>query len=910
MSLNKENSKVQKNHDYCEESWEEHEGKEVSGTQITSNEIKTDFSAKEFVTSSALPIKGFLQSLESFQENAEFMDSSVQLEDKVNGVSNSILEDTTDLIQQNLPQLRNPVDSNNDLSGFLQSLESFRENSGSLGCSVQEDQLNEMSNSILEDATDLIQQNLLKVENLLGSNNKLTSALAKGVTPIAEHINEDRPDKPAPDNMAHPIQALKMMNYNMSNSSNTQAADLIKKLVPLAESMEDNSANTAHQNMMSTVQGLANKLGVSIPDVSHNQQAGVLQSLQTLAANVVGSRENKTENSNGLLQNITNQLQNKLNSTGSNMPCGEEGEFSGLLKNFSSLAEDMESDSDKTRLQSVASTVQNMANKLGVNIPIASDNQQAGLLQYLQTSAVNVADNRDNMTENLNGLLQNVNNRFRKKFNSTGSVMTRAEKSLLKSFPLFAEDMEGGSANTEHQNMMSTAKGLADKLGINIPIASDNQTVSYVISALGAVLNKKNRKNEKLPSNRNQHQLLKRTQSDLSHVRPFPTNIYYFKESETKNSKRAIPGWSSNRSRGYDFGSNATENTKNVADNDMVEQEEEIVEIQENKKPEMTEKLTVGDAVDKVGENQTNEAIGNDKKQFGSASFDETYNDTLKFKGAQSFFARLGSKFSQITFWKLMAVVTLATCAATIATVVTQVEKPFALLQTETSYEEANDTTLTMFETTCPGVSLRFPRGYQTTDYARYRGTGFFTRLSEATFCLWIDTEYLTRGTILISYATRAHEHELTLRFGSRGNFRLDLAGVRLNFPVHENHTTGHEHICASFSTSLKEVVLYIQGEIVGHKRYRGLPIQGGGDLILGQEQDSFDAHDLNPAQAFRGTIIDFLLWPRILSTDEIKAIYYRCHCPLDYRVNLSMDNVELFGAAEHFVNGTCPTFV
>ena len=65
----------------------------------------------------------------------------------------------------------------------------------------------------------------------------------------------------------------------------------------------------------------------------------------------------------------------------------------------------------------------------------------------------------------------------------------------------------------------------------------------------------------------------------------------------------------------------------------MVEQEEKIDETQENKKSEMTEKLTVADAVDKVGDNQTNEAIGNDKKQFGSASFDETHNDTLKFKG-------------------------------------------------------------------------------------------------------------------------------------------------------------------------------------------------------------------------------------------------------------------------------------
>ena len=73
---------------------------------------------KEFVDNNPI-LLGFLQSLESFQENVEFMDSSVQLEDKVNGVSNSILEDTTDLIQQNLPQLRNPVDSNNDLSGSI-----------------------------------------------------------------------------------------------------------------------------------------------------------------------------------------------------------------------------------------------------------------------------------------------------------------------------------------------------------------------------------------------------------------------------------------------------------------------------------------------------------------------------------------------------------------------------------------------------------------------------------------------------------------------------------------------------------------------------------------------------------------------------------------------------------------------
>ncbi|CAK8678606.1 unnamed protein product [Clavelina lepadiformis] len=678
--------------------------------------------------------------------------------------------------------------------GLLESLQSFQENHGSVDSSIQADELKEMPSSTLEDAIDVIQQNLSNVGNSLNSNNMLSEKVA-------------------------------------------------------------------------------------------------------------GNRE-KMESSSSAVQNVTNLFRNKVNSTGSVMSLEEEGEFSGLL-NVSRLSKSVGVDSanTETKHHNMMSKVQGLANRLDVNIPVASKNHK-GALQSLQTLTKNDTVNRDKVTESSNGLLRNVTNHFRNKLNSTGSVMPRAEESkfsgLLKNLPPLADSMEGDSNKTEHQNKMSTMQSLANKLGVSIPVASNNQAVSSITSPLKVVLNKHNKKPETFSSNRNQNQLLKRTQSDLSHVRPFQTNIYYFKESETKNSKKGNHA-RINRSRGNP-GSNAKQNTNSGFEKDVTEEEMTLT----------TAQSTSEDATDADVEHQTNGLNGIGKTEMGLTSCERLNTGALKSKDASGVFARLGDKLSRDTFWKLMAVVTLVTCAATIATVVTQVDKPFALQQTETSHEEENDTFLTMFETTCPGVSLRFPRGFQTTDYARYRGTGFFTRLSEATFCLWIDTEYMTRGSVFVSYATRTNDNELTLRFNSQRPkmFRLDLAGVRLDFPVDDKYTTGHEHLCASFSTTLEEVVFYVQGEIVGRKRYRGHSVLGGGDLILGQEQDTIDANKLNPEQAFRGTITDFLLWPNILSEADIKAIYYRCHCPLDYRVNLSMDSVELFGATEHFVNGTCPTFV
>ena len=46
---------------------------------------------------------------------------------------------------------------------------------------------------------------------------------------------------------------------------------------------------------------------------------------------------------------------------------------------------------------------------------------------------------------------------------------------LLKNLPPLADSMEGDSNKTEHQNKMSTMQSLANKLGVSIPVASNNQ---------------------------------------------------------------------------------------------------------------------------------------------------------------------------------------------------------------------------------------------------------------------------------------------------------------------------------------------------------------------------------------------------------------------------------------------------
>ena len=59
----------------------------------------------------------------------------------------------------------------------------------------------------------------------------------------------------------------------------------------------------------------------------------------------------------------------------------------------------------------------------------------------------------------------------------------------------------------------------------------------------------------------------------------------------------------------------------------------------------------------------------------------------------------------------------------------------------------------------------------------------------------------------------------------------------------------------------------------------------------------------------FSGKIANLMIWPRVLSDQEIKDIVTKCECPQDYSVAMTMDRSELHGEAYYSVSDECPIY-
>ena len=59
-------------------------------------------------------------------------------------------------------------------------------------------------------------------------------------------------------------------------------------------------------------------------------------------------------------------------------------------------------------------------------------------------------------------------------------------------------------------------------------------------------------------------------------------------------------------------------------------------------------------------------------------------------------------------------------------------------------------------------------------------------------------------------------------------------------------------YICHWFSSANRTSGIYINGKGVASFHYNGAVVAGGGDLILGQEQDAPNARNLEAIQSFQ----------------------------------------------------------
>ena len=57
----------------------------------------------------------------------------------------------------------------------------------------------------------------------------------------------------------------------------------------------------------------------------------------------------------------------------------------------------------------------------------------------------------------------------------------------------------------------------------------------------------------------------------------------------------------------------------------------------------------------------------------------------------------------------------------------------------------------------------------------------------------------------------------------------------------------------------------------------------------------------------FSGNITNFMIWPRVLTDQEISNIARNCECPVDYAVAMTLDRVELHGETQYSLTDQCP---
>ena len=56
----------------------------------------------------------------------------------------------------------------------------------------------------------------------------------------------------------------------------------------------------------------------------------------------------------------------------------------------------------------------------------------------------------------------------------------------------------------------------------------------------------------------------------------------------------------------------------------------------------------------------------------------------------------------------------------------------------------------------------------------------------------------------------------------------------------------------------------------------------------------------MNCTYYFSGNITNFMIWPRVLTDQEISNIARKCECPPDYSVAMTLDKVEMMGEATY----------
>ncbi|KAL9965277.1 hypothetical protein ACROYT_G029052 [Oculina patagonica] len=188
-----------------------------------------------------------------------------------------------------------------------------------------------------------------------------------------------------------------------------------------------------------------------------------------------------------------------------------------------------------------------------------------------------------------------------------------------------------------------------------------------------------------------------------------------------------------------------------------------------------------------------------------------------------------------------------------------------------------------LFATILVGLLCGSVSGYEAKDYALYFPTQGVTdyvniwgmrSLTQFTVCFWMKSSVTNHGTPF-SYAVPGRDNELL--FINYHDFRLWIGNQERK--VHEKANDGRwHHICASWQNSDGAFHFYTDGALHLYRRgfNTGHTIQGGGSLVLGQDQDSLGG-SFQSGQSFQGYLTNVNVWSNVLSASTIRSLSRSC---------------------------------
>ncbi|XP_043567290.1 neuronal pentraxin-2-like isoform X1 [Chiloscyllium plagiosum] len=174
------------------------------------------------------------------------------------------------------------------------------------------------------------------------------------------------------------------------------------------------------------------------------------------------------------------------------------------------------------------------------------------------------------------------------------------------------------------------------------------------------------------------------------------------------------------------------------------------------------------------------------------------------------------------------------------------------------------------------------------------------------TVCMWIRSRASSGIGTPFSYAVTGQANEIVLIEWGKNPIELLINNKVAQLPININDGKWH-HICITWTTrdGMWEAFQDGQSQGTGENLAPWHPIKAGGDLILGQEQDSVGGR-FDATQAFVGELSHFNIWDRILTLEDIRSM---ANCSANLAGNIIPwidNNVVVNGGANKLPLETC----